>query len=228
MHPSGISRSPPRSANPDPTRFRCCCCIDFRFVSHAAGREDEEWPWQQISKMVRHSCGMAVFAVGVSYSFHGGTTVQYESCTNRTVADIVNGRCDAALNVASCGFDGGDCCPCTCSNAPDHSCSDNNFDCVYPDCDGPTITMFGDQTPTSGETTCKESRVGDGLCDFSNIHVGCSWDGGDGSLTWLELRLILLTIHVIVGALSGCLRRWKMWLVGSARIACGGLTMKER
>ncbi len=188
-------------ANPDPTPFHCCCCIDFRFVLHAAGRAGEEWPWWQVSTMVRLYYDMAVFAVALSYTFHGGTA-QYESCTNGTIADIGNGRCDAALNVASCGYDGGDCCPCTCSDGPDHSCSDNNFDCVYPDCDAPAAM--------SEETTCEESRVGDGLCDRGNNYVGCSWDGGDVSRTRLELRLVLLTIQAIVGALSGCSKRFKM------------------
>ncbi len=165
--------------------------------------------------MVRHYGGVTVLAVGVSYWFHGGTA-QYESCTNGTVADIGNGRCDAALNVASCGYDGGDCCPCTCSNGPDHSCSDNNFDCVYPDCD--------DLTTTSEETTCNEEWIGDGWCDDINNNAGCSWDGGDVSLVGLELRMIILIIQVIVGgALSGCSKRCMTWLVGSARTACEGL-----
>jgi len=37
-----------------------------------------------------------------------GAAVGYDSCNNGTVIDIGNGRCDAALNTAVCGFDGGD------------------------------------------------------------------------------------------------------------------------
>ena len=51
--------------------------------------------------------GVAVFAVTVSLCFRAGAA-QYDGCTNGTVADIGNGRCDAANNNPSCGFDGGD------------------------------------------------------------------------------------------------------------------------
>ena len=110
---------------------------------------------------------------------------QYGSCTNGTVADIGNGRCDPALNVASCGYDGGDCCPCTCSDGPDHSCSDSNFDCLYPGCDDPPAT--------SKETSCIEEYIGDGWCDLDNNNIGCSWDGGDVSIVCFELRAILFS-----------------------------------
>lgn len=59
------------------------------------------------SSMVRLSAGVAGFAVVVSLCFRGGAA-QYGSCTNGTVGDIGNGRCDAANNNPSCGFDGGD------------------------------------------------------------------------------------------------------------------------
>lgn len=103
-----------------------------------------------------------------------GAVTQFDSCTNGTIADIGNGRCDTALNVPSCGFDGGDCCSCTCSDGPTHSCPDSDFDCVYPDCGDPSAD-------TSKETTCNEDWLGDAYCDADNNHLGCSWDGGDVS-----------------------------------------------
>ena len=99
---------------------------------------------------------------------------QYDSCTNGTVADIGNGRCDTALNSPACGFDGGDCCSCTCSDGPVYSCHDSDLDCVYPECGDPMAAA-------SEEPTCEESWVGDGYCDADNNHLGCSWDGGDVS-----------------------------------------------
>ena len=85
---------------------------------------------------------------------------QYESC-NGTVTDIGNGRCDAELNVPSCGFDGGDCCSCTCVDGPTHSCSDGDFDCLYPDC--------GESEDTAVEVECFEDYKGDSYCDpFNN------------------------------------------------------------
>ncbi len=126
--------------------------------------------------MIRYGSA-AAFAIALGCWCQGGAA-QYESCiTNGTVADIGNGRCDSALNVPSCGFDGGDCCPCTCSDGPSYSCSDSDFDCVYPEC--------GDSTAvTSEEATCLEIiRIGDGFCDvLTNNNVECSWDGGDVSV----------------------------------------------
>ncbi len=123
--------------------------------------------------MIRYS-RTALLTVAVGCRVDGGAA-QYTSC-NGTVADIGNGRCDTALNVPACGFDGGDCCPCTCSDGPTYSCSDSDVDCIYLGCDDPSAT--------SDETTCDESVVSDGRCDLDNNHAGCSWDGGDVSLVF--------------------------------------------
>ena len=121
-----------------------------------------------------------IFSATFASWLHYGAA-QYDSCIAGAVTDIGNGRCDAALNIPSCGFDGGDCCPCTCSDGPDHFCSDSIFDCLYPGCDDPP--------PTSEDTICNEVWVGDGWCDWeSNNHIGCSWDGGDVSIVVVELR----------------------------------------
>ena len=103
--------------------------------------------------MVRCS-GVAVFAAAVVCCFFCAAA-QYDSCTSGAVSDIGNGRCDADLNVPSCGYDGGDCCPCTCEDGPAHSCSDSEFHCVYPDCGGGAATAFE-------ETMCEEDWKGDG------------------------------------------------------------------
>ena len=135
--------------------------------------------------------GIAALAVAISRSFHGGVA-QYDSCINGTVTDIGNGRCDAALNVPSCGFDGGDCCPCTCFDGPSYSCSDSDIDCIYPGCDDPPVTSEG--------TSCIYNfYVGDGRCDAGNNHIGCSWDGGDVSVSLQTVRLIFCTstVHCI-------------------------------
>ena len=129
--------------------------------------------------MVGHG-GLAGFSVAVLCFLTGGTTAQYDGCSG-PVADIANGRCDAALNVPACGFDGGDCCPCTCSDGPMHSCSDNTFkECVFPACD-------------EEEDFCEVDWQGDGWCDTINNHAGCDWDGGDVSffLEWLVSFLLV-------------------------------------
>ncbi len=117
---------------------------------------------------------IAAITVALGCRLLGGAA-QYDSCINGTIADIGNGRCDAALNIPSCGFDGGDCCPCTCSDGNGYSCSDNDFDCLYPGCD----------EPKEEDAFCGGS--GDGWCNSEKNTIECSWDGGDVSSISLEL-----------------------------------------
>ncbi|CAN0168925.1 unnamed protein product [Ectocarpus sp. 12 AP-2014] len=81
----------------------------------------------------RGSTSFTVYTLLLCPLLHGGAA-QYDTCTNGAIADIGNGRCDAELNVPSCGYDGGDCCSCTCVDGPLYSCSEGTFDCLYPDC----------------------------------------------------------------------------------------------
>lgn len=103
----------------------------------------------------------------VSYIY--GSVAQFDGCTNGTVADVGNGRCDITNNIPSCGFDGGDCCPCTCDL--DLACADSDFDCLYPDC--------GNLLSTSEAATCFEAWKSDGFCDEQNNNPSCDYDGGD-------------------------------------------------
>ena len=96
-----------------------------------------------------------------------------EECTVSYLNWLGDGYCDSsAYNSAACGWDGGDCCPSTCTgsctsvteadcldpfaseNAPDPSD-------LYPDCPG---TL---------------SWIGDGNCDAATNVASCGWDGGD-------------------------------------------------
>eukprot|EP00752_Nemacystus_decipiens_P013054 g11547.t1 len=105
--------------------------------------------------------------------FLRGAAAQYDRCTSGAIANIGNGRCDAALNVPSCGYDGGDCCPCTCVDSADHSCVDSVFNCVYPGCDA------DDETTSTEEATCIEELLGDGVCAVVQSGASCGYDGGD-------------------------------------------------
>ncbi|CAM9191106.1 unnamed protein product [Ectocarpus sp. 13 AM-2016] len=113
----------------------------------------------------------SVSSVAVLLSFLPGAVAQYDSCVNGTIDDIGNGRCDTENNNPSCGFDGGDCCSCTCTDTSLYSCTDYEFDCTFPDC--------GDALATSEEETCVEDWQSDGYCDDANNNYSCGYDGGD-------------------------------------------------
>lgn len=125
--------------------------------------------------------------------FLQGVAAQYDSCTTGGVANIGNGQCDAALNVRACGYDGGDCCSCTCVDSDEHSCGDSVFNCLYPGCDDATAS-------STEETTCVEEELGDGGCDSSQNSAFCGYDGGDVSVS----RCACLSAWVLgaVGSLS--------------------------
>eukprot|EP00752_Nemacystus_decipiens_P002518 g2363.t1 len=111
-------------------------------------------------------------SLAVAFWFFGcGGIAQYDSC-NGSVANIGDGRCDPALNTPYCGWDGGDCCHCTCSDSPVYACADSVFDCLYPDCDDPTPSI-------SEDSPCVEDWIGDGYCDHVNNVAPCHYDGGD-------------------------------------------------
>lgn len=62
---------------------------------------------------------------------------QNADCTNGMIASIRNGYCEFDNNKPSCGYDGGDCCECTCID-------DDDFDSLYDDffCMDPSSGCF--------------------------------------------------------------------------------------
>lgn len=63
---------------------------------------------------------------------HSDFSAAYPSCED--VSQVADGICNAANNGPECGYDGGDCCACTCRD-PSGSigCWDNTYDCADPD-----------------------------------------------------------------------------------------------
>lgn len=102
---------------------------------------------------------------------------------------IADGVCDSLVNNADCGYDGGDCCQCTCVDGPDNACGEvgDGYVCLDPDVPqncGPTASP----TPTSTvslSTLIYSSCAGytpfiaDGYCDEINNNAACGYDGGD-------------------------------------------------
>ena len=54
----------------------------------------------------------------------------YENCTDGVVEFIGDGNCDGINNTPDCGYDGGDCCICTCVGSM--ACT-SGFNCIDPD-----------------------------------------------------------------------------------------------
>ncbi|CAN0547179.1 unnamed protein product, partial [Laminaria digitata] len=52
---------------------------------------------------------------------------QDTSCS-RDLDWLNDGYCDPENNNLDCGYDGGDCCVCTCVDSPIYDCGSNDFD----------------------------------------------------------------------------------------------------
>ena len=105
--------------------------------------------------------------------------------------DTHNSVCDSALNNEECGYDGGDCCECTCREyggiSPsfyNFECGSEGYDCIDPDAPTDCILRTDSPTPSpiaSAYPDCDgpDSWIGDGYCDTSTNSLECAWDGGD-------------------------------------------------
>jgi hypothetical protein len=126
-----------------------------------------------------HTCGEAGF------SCKNPNTTDYLNCPNPAesgTAQVGNGICDQSsvfvskmLNNLACDWDGGDCCPSTCTGP----LCDENSNYV---CEDPNATEFGEAGLCDIQYG---SYLGDGQC---NERIGtntnynteqCGWDGGD-------------------------------------------------
>ncbi|CAM9376319.1 unnamed protein product, partial [Ectocarpus sp. 12 AP-2014] len=98
------------------------------------------------------------------------TEGMFEDCFN-----FGDGFCNDYNNNEQCGYDGGDCCECTC--VVDWSAE---FGCTEFACIDPTAPCVDDDDVTADALeNCMIEYLGDGYCDtYNNIEI-CDYDGGD-------------------------------------------------
>jgi len=135
-------------------------------------------------------------------------SVESQDCNVPNPSWIGDGYCDAApYNTEACGWDGGDCCECTCTDGA-YTCGYVGYNCldpnagVPPNCDGPIQSceladfaglcsaIAPDMVPACIYMAAVESQdcdvpypdyIGDGYCDGAAPYntAACNWDGGD-------------------------------------------------
>ncbi|CAM9521815.1 unnamed protein product [Ectocarpus sp. 12 AP-2014] len=102
------------------------------------------------------------------------TSDQFDAC--EAAQDIGNGRCNMGNNIEECGFDGGDCCECTCEDG-EYTCGQYvGYACIDPDAacvddDAVTVDMI--------ENCYDPSSIGNGVCNIQQNNEECAYDGGD-------------------------------------------------
>lgn len=97
---------------------------------------------------------------------------QFDNCTGE-LSWIGDGFCDASLNFLDCGYDGGDCCECTCVDGPFYKCGSGEFTCKDVTC------LDSSYQADFPNCTGNLLLINDGECDTGNNNVECGYDGGD-------------------------------------------------
>ncbi|CAN0344666.1 unnamed protein product [Pylaiella littoralis] len=111
-----------------------------------------------------------------------GVTATSSSITTCDDDSIGNGFCDMGNNNRVCGYDGGDCCKCTCvdipgtGTSPDTICGQySGFACIDPE----AYCVDDDDVIVADINVVFPDLVGDGFCDESNNKPEQNYDGGD-------------------------------------------------
>lgn len=131
------------------------------------------------------ACFWAVFCllsrIGDCSTDQSTSNADYGDCEEET-SSIADGICDASVNTAACGFDGGDCCECTCF-VEGVACNTTEAEFSCEDPEAPTDCVLTN-SPTSTATSSLECagyvpHIQDGYCDLANNNAACGFDGGD-------------------------------------------------
>ena len=95
-----------------------------------------------------------------------------ETVGNTNVINVFVATSRAAnTSTTATGYDGGDCCECTCVDTADHTCGDHGFSCLDPD-----ALCFDDDDDVTGLPTiddCIPDYASDGDCDLGNNIEEC-------------------------------------------------------
>ncbi|CAM9810371.1 unnamed protein product, partial [Ectocarpus sp. 12 AP-2014] len=119
-----------------------------------------------------YKCGPTYQCLDPTASCYGDEgSNPYPSCED--IVLVGNGYCDLDSNIEECGYDGGDCCECTCED--EWAICGPNYACIDPD-----ASCFGDEG-SNPFPLCDQSvgLLGDGYCSLDANKEDCGYDGGD-------------------------------------------------
>ncbi|CAM9375903.1 unnamed protein product, partial [Ectocarpus sp. 4 AP-2014] len=126
------------------------------------------------------SLSLGLLGSALIMSSGSGTSTSTTGCEWELYSALVaDGFCHQAFNNAECGYDGGDCCECTCVDAS-YTCGYGGFACIDP-----SAVCVDDDNITEGIAEgCSDgggyvASIGDGYCSDENNIEECDYDGGD-------------------------------------------------
>ncbi len=129
-------------------------------------------------------------------SFDPVVIAEYHDCTGDWEL-IGDGICAAVNNNAACGYDGGDCCLCSCSGP---ACGSTAFDCLDPDAgDG----FFNCGTPPPAAIPCspevQQEWVVETTAQARTLAAVANCSGGSFEVEWRGRVVVDTTIYVVEG-----------------------------
>ena len=142
----------------------------------------------------------------------------YENCTSYEYLDFTgDGVCDNTNNNKACGWDGGDCCECTCNAEPCSSDVDNGFNCLDPEV---ATERYGCMEFPSASLPCVPERqqnwVVANTTQARALAQALNCSGGTFEVEWIG-RVVVDRTLVVVGGTSLSITG-----VGSSAVMNGG------
>ncbi|CAM9398624.1 unnamed protein product [Ascophyllum nodosum] len=145
--------------------------------------------------------GHVLYAIFLLVICCAGIGAQIDKCTSSgNTSTVQNGRCDAENNNAECGFDGGDCCLCTCSHGSYYDCGSNGFTCLDPNVTSvePSICVESLSTLISCPAELQEWIVENAI-QAQAFADSARCVGGSFNVTWKGKVVVNETISIFDG-----------------------------
>ncbi|CBJ33966.1 expressed unknown protein [Ectocarpus siliculosus] len=123
--------------------------------------------------MTKHSSRLlGVLGAAVVLSSVAANSLSSSGCWDALYGD---GYCTPPNNNAECGYDGGDCCECTCQTQSDDDYYSGRCDKEYMACIDPDASCVDDDDVTIElVANCSHAgAIGDGICEKGNNNPEC-------------------------------------------------------
>ena len=145
----------------------------------------------------KHPCGYNGFECKDTACLNPDLQAEFPYCDGNLLL-WNDGECDSENNIASCGYDGGDCCLCTC--VANGECSFNIFDCVDPRVEK---ELYQCQPPPPTAPPCaaniQRTWVVDNSVQARALAEAANCSGGTFDVLWKGFISVETTIYITDG-----------------------------
>lgn len=143
-----------------------------------------------------YPCGFGGYACEDPACFDPALVAEFPDCTGSWLG-LGDGFCDEELNVPSCGYDGGDCCVCSCIGT---ACSLGQFNCLDPDAED---QFFECNPPPPAALPCsadaQRTWVVESSAQAQDLAAAVNCSGGSFEVEWRGAVSVTETIYVADG-----------------------------